>query len=172
MVTAASAPPEELLSNLSQVLWRQRSLIELLRYRLEVQQLLMSSGRDERLAFAVEEVEAAMDEIRRVEDTRLAVVSHTAVALGLPAEATLSEIRERAVSPWDYVLGEHQTALLSLVGETEELATRNRELANRGLADARSLFAAIGGEPEVSTYGPRGSRTQLALPPTLLDRDA
>lgn len=161
-------PARQLFAPLSQVLWRQRELIDLLAYRLECQQFILMASRTERLAFAVGEVEGVLAEIRKVEDRRLSLVGQAAAALGLPADATLSSIRAAAPAPWDHVLGDHQTELLRLVSRTEELATRNREISQRGLADTQSILAA--GQTNVEAYGRHGGRGGLALPPTLVDR--
>lgn len=166
-------PAEPLLAELSRVLWQQRALIEVLQYRLEVQQLMMVAGRDQRLPMAVEEVELTLADIAHVEELRDRVVRDVAAELGLPPGATITQICERAEAPWDFVLGDHQTNLLMLVADAEELATRNKELAHRGLEDSRTLFRQMNGEVTVSAYGRSGSRTStLALPPSLVDRDA
>lgn len=160
---------ESALAQLSRVLWQQRDLIEVLEYRLEVQQLLMVAGRADRLVIAVGEVEAALESIRTVEETRLEVVAAAARALGLPQAATLTQIRAAAPAPWDFVLGDHHTAFLRLVASTEELSARSRELAQKGLGETRAAFSQLGGAP-AQTYGRHGDRGSLALPPTLVDR--
>lgn len=168
-MAAERAQVEAILAQLSRVLWQQRDLIEVLEYRLEVQQLLMISGKSERLGIAVGEVEAALDSIRSVEEKRLRVVEEAAAALGLPRDATLTQIRAAAPEPWDFVLGDHHSAFLKLVASTEELSARSRELAQKGLGETRSAFSQLSGAP-TETYGRHGDRTSLALPPTLVDR--
>jgi hypothetical protein len=168
-MTTADDLAESLLPELSRVLWQQRDLIERLEYRLEVQQLIMVSQRTDRLALAVGEVESAIEQIRVAEDHRLEVVRDVAKSLGLPATATISQIRAVVHPPWDYVLSDHHAAFLRLVTSTEELTTRNRELAHHGLGDARTAVAHLGGVAP-KTYGKKGDRSSLALPPTLVDQ--
>jgi len=168
-MTADHAQAEPILAQLSRVLWQQRDLIEVLEYRLEVQQLLMVAGRADRLPIAVGEVEAALEAIRAVEETRLRVVTEAAAVLGLPRSATLTQIRAVAPEPWDYVLGDHHTAFVRLVASTEELSARSRELAQKGLGETRAAFSQLGGTP-TKTYGRHGDHTSLALPPTLVDQ--
>jgi len=115
---SATTPLAGILGDLSRMLWEQRELIELLEYRLEVQQLLTIAGRADRLPLAIADLE-----------------------------------------------------VLQLVASTEELAATNRELAAKGIADSRRAFEHIGDVP-VTAYGRHGSRPGLALPPTLVDRDA
>jgi hypothetical protein len=168
-MTTADDLAESLLPELSRVLWQQRDLIERLEYRLEVQQLIMVSHRADRLAMAVGEVEAAIEQIRLAEDRRLEIVRQVAGALGLPTTATISQIRAVVEPPWDYVLSDHHTAFLRLVASTEELTSRNRELAHQGLGDARTAVAHLGA-PAPKTYGKKGDRSSLSLPPTLVDQ--
>jgi hypothetical protein len=168
-MTTADDLAESLLPELSRVLWQQRDLIERLEYRLEVQQLIMVAHRTDRLATAVGEVEAAIEQIRLAEERRLQVVREVASALGLPPTATITQIRAVVDPPWDYVLSDHHAAFLRLVASTEELTSRNRELAHHGLGDARTAVAHLGGATP-RTYGKKGDRSSLSLPPTLVDQ--
>jgi hypothetical protein len=164
------ATADSLLPELSRVLWQQRDLIERLEYRLEVQQLIMVSGRSDRLPTAVGEVEAAIAEIKRLEEQRLRIVGDVARALGLPATATITQLRNVVAAPWDVVLSDHHTAFLKLVASTEQLSTRNRDLAHHGLGEARAAVAHMGGAAAPRTYGKRGGQSTLSLPPTLIDQ--
>lgn len=159
LVPATANEPAELLTELSGVLWRQRNQIEVLQYRLEVQQVMCATANERRLQFAVDEVEAALDEIRRTERQRDLVVRQCADELGLAADASLADIRSRAPEPWATLLGEHQIALLELVARTEELASRNRELALRGAHDTRALLDAVTGAESTASYGPTSAAT-------------
>jgi hypothetical protein len=163
---------ESLLYELSRLLWRQRALIEVLHYRLEVQQFVSEGDRADRLAFALEEVDSALDDIRRSERLRTAVVRRCSLKLGLGEDATLSEIRARVPDPWGLMLADHQAALLSLVNGAERQAGRNRELAQRGLADTQSLFEALTGERRTTTYGPAPRAIATTASPTMLDWEA
>lgn len=159
LVPATANESAELLTELSGVLWRQRNQIEVLQYRLEVQQVMCATANERRLQFAVDEVEAALDEIRRTERQRDLVVRQCAEELGLAPDASLADIRSRAPEPWSTLLGDHQSALLELVGRTEELAGRNRELALRGAHDTRALLDAVTGAESSASYGPGAGAT-------------
>jgi hypothetical protein len=163
---------ESMLYELSRILWRQRALIEVLQYRLEVQQFVSDGDRADRLAFALEEVDSALDDIRRSERLRGAVVRRCSLHLGLGEDANLSEIRSRVPEPWQLVLAEHQAALLSLVNGAERQAGRNRELAQRGIAETKALFAALTGERPATTYGPSPRAVATTASPQLLDWEA
>ncbi len=164
---ASGVELDDLLAELSRLLWKQRELIDVLKYRLEVQELVLAAGRDHRLQAALDEVEVAMDEIRRSERSRDGVVRQCAALLGLSDKASLGDIRQRVDASWADVLGEHQSALLVLVADTERLAGANRERSLRGANEARAVLDAVTGSSTATGYGPsvRGQSR-----PALLDR--
>ena len=53
------------LNELSGVLWRERQLLELLLFKLEEEQLILTSGRTQWLGHATREVESVLDQIRK-----------------------------------------------------------------------------------------------------------
>lgn len=164
---------DALLDELSRVLWRQRELIELLDYRLEVQRLVLMGGRPDHLQRALGDVETAMDEIRRLERNRDLVVRECAGRIGLAPDATLSMLKDSVAEPWSSRLAEHQNALLALVAATERNAAANREIAAQGAAETRGVIDEITGTPSLSGYGPNGTRNSGGglSRPALVDRE-
>lgn len=161
------------LDELSRLLYKQRELIGLLGYRLEVQQLLLTAARADRLQLALDDVETVMSEIRRVERNRDLVVRECAQAMGLPDTTTLSMLKEHAPEPWSSAFAEHQAALLGLVAATESTAATNREFAQRGMVETRAILNEITGSEMVTGYGPNAARSAGGLSrPALLDREA
>src|SRR5690606_13328989 len=95
--TVASEPARSgHLAELTRLLWAQRELISELEFRLEVQQLIMTNGRHDRLHLAVADVESVLDRIRTLEDQRLGVVAECAIELGLPVGASLQQLIDAA----------------------------------------------------------------------------
>jgi len=126
------------LPEFSLTLWRQRRLLDALLYRLEVQELLLTSGRHRWLPNATRELEAVIAKLRRHELVRAVQASALARELGLPPDPTLRMITEAAPPPWCEILREHHIALLGLSGQVADLADRLRdELAasSRGIAE-------------------------------------
>ena len=161
------------LDELSRTLYKQRELIEMLAYRLEVQQLILMSARADRLQYALDDVETVMAEIRRVERNRDLIVRKCAQALGLPENTTLTMLRERTPEPWSSTLADHQSALLALVASTESTASSNREFAQRGMVETRAILNEITGSQMMTEYGPNAGRSAGGLSrPALLDREA
>ena len=61
------------LSEVSNILWRERQLLELLVFKLEEEQLVLAAGRNRWLPHATREVETVLGEIKRIELERAAI---------------------------------------------------------------------------------------------------
>ena len=142
------------LTDLSSVLWRSRELLELLLFKLEEEQLLLTAGRSRWLAHATREVEVVLDQIRQTEVARAAYSQAVAGELGLPLEASLAEVADAAPAPWSDLLHQHRKAFLLLTSEISAMAGANRDLLTAGQRAARETMLAFSGT--VETYGPRG----------------
>lgn len=165
---------ERVLGELSQVLWRLRDLTSLLVYRLEVQQLVLLSGRSRWVNVSTEDVDDAIEAIRRQEANRVRIVEHLAPLLGTVGDASLRDLCEAVPSPWDIVLAEHQSEFLTLCAEAEEAARGNRELLHRGLTDVRQFLDSMRGrsaEPSEPAYGGRSAGAGAPASAVLVDRD-
>ena len=146
------------LTEVSNILWRERQLLELLLFKLEEEQLLLAAGRSRWLAHATREVETVLAEIKRVELTRAADVEALAVSLGLPANASLRDLSENAPAPWNSVFDEHREAFLAATQEITALAQDNRELLSRGYQAARQVLSSMD-DQRIETYIPAGLST-------------
>src|SRR5918911_5555036 len=105
------------LSDVSNILWRERQLLELLVFKLEEEQLVLASGRNRWLAHATREVENVLGEIKRVELERAMHVAEAGRELGLTGSPTLRELASLTPAPWDTIFNEHRRALLALAQE-------------------------------------------------------
>jgi hypothetical protein len=150
------------LTEVSNTLWRERQLLELLLFKLEEEQLLLAAGRTRWLAHATREVETVLAEIRTVELARAVQVEDVAVSLGLAPTASLRELAEVAPEPWNAVLADHREAFLVATQEISTLAQDNRELLSRGYQAARSVLTSLDGS-RVETYTPAGLVTNRSI---------
>jgi flagellar FlgN protein len=110
------------LREVSDVLWRERRLLELLEFKLEEERLLTEAGRVRWLARATREVAAVRAELRQAELARAVVVQDAAAELGLEPSVTLQTLAGAAPEPWDGVLARHRHALLRSAREVIRLA--------------------------------------------------
>ena len=86
------------LSEVSNILWRERQLLELLVFKLEEEQLVLASGRTRWLSHATREVETILGEIKRVELERAMAVAGAIGELGLSDAVAARARRDRAVA--------------------------------------------------------------------------
>ena len=156
------------LNSLSEALWRERRLLEMLLFKLEEEQLVLTSGRSRWLAQATREVEAVLDEIRSAELARAVEVEEAAPPLGLAGDASLGELADAAPEPWNELLHSHRDAFASLTAEIGRLADDNRELLAMSHRATQETLASL--EDSVRTYDVTGQPRAEVPAAQLLDR--
>src|SRR5580765_4260303 len=92
------------LSDVSNILWRERQLLELLQFKLEEEQLVLLNGKNRWVAHATREVEMIIEQLREVELQRAMAVNSASRELGLDGEPTLRELAAVAPAPWNNLL--------------------------------------------------------------------
>ena len=155
------------LTRLSDVLWRERTLLELLLFKLEEEQLVLTSGRTRWLTRATKEVEVVLGEIRRTELARAVEVDTAAAAFGLGPNPSLNKLADACPEPWSGLLREHRKAFLTLTAEITQLADLSRELLASGQQATRETLLSLTGESQ--TYTPHGSTSSSVPRARLMD---
>jgi hypothetical protein len=131
------------LQHLSSVLFRERHLLELLLFKLEEEELVLSAGRTRWLAHASREVETVVDELSAMELARASALADVGAELGLEGEAvTLPDVVASAPVPWDGIFGEHQEVLRQLTSEVLEAVTSHRRHLREGYDVIRRALSA------------------------------
>ena len=156
------------LSDVSNILWRERQLLELLVFKLEEEQLVLAAGRSRWLAYATREVENVLTEIKRVELERAVQVADAGCTLGLSGAPTLRELAALTAPPWDGIFAEHRRALLKLAQEIDTITQSNRDILRRGAQATREALAAIG-EIDIDAYDVRGALPDRTLALRIVD---
>jgi hypothetical protein len=116
----------EQLRDVSNILWRERNLLELLAFKLDSERLLARAGRTRWLAMADHEVERVLAELKAVELERGIQVQVLADLLALDSAPTLQSLAAAAPNEWAGILADHRRALLSLAREVDRSARHNR----------------------------------------------
>jgi flagellar biosynthesis/type III secretory pathway chaperone len=145
------------LAEISNILWSERQLLELLSFKLEEEQLLLASGRSRWLAHATREVEMVLDEIKNAELTRALQLSEVGAELGLGPQPSLRDLAAAVEAPWQTIFEQHRMAFLTAVHEIHAMAQLNRELLSRGQRATQEALAWLSertGESEL--YSPSG----------------
>jgi hypothetical protein len=134
------------LELLVDLLGRERSLLDVLVYRLVELRALLVSGDGRYLAWAAEEVEDATAAVRAAELSRAMLISQLAEGWGLLEETlTLAVLIETADPPWRALLQDHRTALATLSAEVDDHASAVRRLARTATKSVAAVLAQVGG---------------------------
>jgi hypothetical protein len=141
------------LSDVSNILWRERQLLELLLFKLEEEQLVLLNGKNRWVAHATREVEMIIEQLKEVELQRAMSVQAAAKELGFTTTPSLRELAQAAPAPWNNLLDEHRRAFLKATQEVESMAQANREMLAQGHRAAKEALTWLGLE-ELETYGP------------------
>ena len=132
------------MEKLSQILWRERELLDTLQFKLELEQLVLASGRTRWLMRAAREVEQVLETIRQTEILRSVAADKAAASLGLEHNPSLSALAEATDEPWRSILHDHHEGFLAATREIAALADANRELISAGYRSAQETLRAIG----------------------------
>ena len=158
----------DVMEKLSLVLWRERELLDTLHYKLEVEQLVLASGRSRWLMHAAREVDGVLTTLRETEVLRAVAADEAAAAIGMSSNPSLSALAEAATEPWSSILDEHRQAFIAVTADIEALADSNRELISAGYRSARETLLAMGDTTD--GYAADGSATAEPARHRLVDR--
>lgn len=156
------------LSELSDVLWTERNLLELLLFKLEEEQLVLTSGRTRWLGHATREVETVLEQIRDAELGRSVESDAVALELGLAPGSGLAALAEHAPAPWDELLRAHRDAFVTLTTEIAQLADGNRELLAMSHRATQETLLSL--QDSVQTYDGQGNSAASDRTAQLIDR--
>jgi len=143
---ALGEPSEQALNDVSTILWRERQLLELLVFKLEEEQLLISAAKVRWVNHASREVELVLEQLRSAELMRAVRVEVAAGQLGLASYPGLRSLALASPEPWSSIFTKHRQAFLELTQEVRELSERNRHLLAKGRDAAREALNWLTGQ--------------------------
>ncbi|MBK7722238.1 MAG: flagellar export chaperone FlgN [Austwickia sp.] len=146
------------LSDLSAGLWRIQELLELLTYKLEVQHVLIETGRARWMGRSTREIDVVLQEMREAELMRAVDAGPVCDALGLSPDTPLSDIAAAAPIPWNSVLDEHRTALTKATRELATLSRSNSDMLEASYRAVKETLDRFNHSSEAPTYTARGAR--------------
>ena len=153
---------DQALNDVSTVLWKERQLLELLVFKLEEEQLLLTAGKARWVNHASREVEIVLEQLRAAELLRALKVEAAAAELGLESFPGLRSLSQAAPEPWCSIFARHRQAFLELTTEVRELSERNRHLLAKGRDAARDALSWLTGKgsPPPQAYTATGGLSQ------------
>lgn len=158
----------EAMERLSLVLWRERELLEQLHFKLEVEQLVLASGRTRWLANAARDIDTVLATIRETEVLRAVAADEAAAWIGMSSNPSLAALAEAAEEPWGSILAEHRQAFVAVTADIGALADSNRHLISAGYRSARETLLSMG--ETTDGYAADGTATAEPVRHRLVDR--
>jgi hypothetical protein len=132
------------VNQLSALLWREREMLELLMFKLEEEQLLLTAGRTRWLPFATREVEQVLDRLKQSAFERSIEVAGVALEWGTSEDATLKEIIAHAPSAaWKETFTSHLQALNELASGIAALRDSNLQYLRAASRSTQETLAHI-----------------------------
>jgi hypothetical protein len=167
---AERAPADLATEELARLLSRERLLLELLLFKLVTLRQLLASGEVRFMSWASDEVERAIEKVRKAELARALAVSELAAATARSeADFTLARLIETAPEPWTSIFADHRQGFGRLTAEINEALAATRRLASAGSGAVTDMLDRLsGGAPEpqfagAATYGP-GAQWETTAP--------
>lgn len=143
------------IQDLSAQLWRERELLDLLTFKLEEEQLLLTAGKTRWLSHGTREVEQVLERLANAGLTRAVIVSAVAAEWGLPQDATLRDLASGAPDgPWGEILEAHLKAMTEQTALIRQLRDANAQFLRAASRSTQETLADT--RPAARTYDARG----------------
>ena len=157
------------MDRLSQVLWRERELLETLAYKLDIERMVLATGRTRWLVNVTREIESVLEDLRATEVLRATAADEAAETVGLSPNPSLQSLADACDEPWRAILIDHRDTMLNLAREIADTSDDAKGLITAGYRSARETLLAIGGSSPES-YSPNGTAVVETRRSRLLDR--
>lgn len=146
---------------LSALLWRERELLELLQFKLEEEQLLLTAGKSRWLQHATREVEQVMSRLRAA--SLACTVETAAVAEEWGAAGADPSLRELIASapagPWGDIFRTHLNAMIELTASIKALRDANEQFLRAASRATQETLSGL--HPNAGTYDAHGAATGI-----------
>ena len=147
------------IHELSALLWRERELLDLLTFKLEEEQLLLTAGKSRWLPHGTREVEQVLERLSKAGLARAVEAAAVAIRWGLPEEASLAELAEAAPDEaWAGILTAHLTAMQRQTAAIQELRDSNEQFLRAAVRSTQETAANL--QPAAGTYDSLGRAGQ------------
>ena len=131
-------------AEVSDILWRERELLDLLLFKLESEQMLLRAGEVRWLARSTREVDLVLEQLRLTEVTRAMEVGALASDHGLSSDSSLAALAEVAPSPWGELFSAHRAAFKTLTDEISAVAEANKVGLLEACAASEQALVSLG----------------------------
>ncbi|MDR6986211.1 hypothetical protein J2Y66_000674 [Paenarthrobacter nitroguajacolicus] len=156
------------IHELSALLWRERELLDLLTFKLEEEQLLLTAGKSRWLPHGTREVEQVLDRVSKAGLARTVETAAVAEQWGVSPDCSLADLAAAAPDPaWAEVLTSHLSAMRQQTLAIKELRDANEQFLRAAVRSTQETLADL--KPAAGTYDSHG-RTGETPAAHLVDR--
>lgn len=159
------------LERLALCLGQQVAALRHLCFKFEIQEVVLTSGRQKWLGETTAELEQAVAALHERDQAVREALAAAAVAVKLSPESTVREVAAAVPEPWNYVLEEHRKGLHELLERVGQLSRTNRQLLARGHAATTAALSFLGAQVS-SGYDDKGRPSPATGSVGLLDARA
>lgn len=157
-------------NELSALLWREREFLELLEFKLETQQLMLTTGKSRWVQRCADEIASVSAKLRQLNLARDLSIVSLAEEWGVDENASLRQIVEGArETVWVDIFNAHLVALVDLLERIKVLRDANELLLRAASRSAQETLAVL--DRSVSTYDSRGHAGSQPATAQLIDKD-
>lgn len=145
------------IHELSALLWRERELLDLLTFKLEEEQLLLTAGKTRWLPHGTREVEQVLERLSNAGLARAVEVAAVAQQWGLSAESSLAQLTAAAPDDaWTEILSSHLAAMQRQTAVIQELRDANEQFLRTAVCSTQETAADLA--PAGGTYDSHGKK--------------
>jgi hypothetical protein len=166
------ADNEHGFDELAMAVGRESDALAHLRFKFEVQQLMLAGGQGIWLNETTHELEAAIAAVQGADAGFRAALQRSAISLGLSPESTLREVAEVVGEPWHYIFEQGREDLRCAVERIGLLCDENRKLLARGYSVVSEALTLLGAAPAGSVYDATGAPARGATRAAILNTKA
>lgn len=142
-------------NELSSLIWHERELLDLLIFKLEEEQLLLTAGKTRWLQHATHEVEQVVIRLREAGLARTVETSRVALEWHAKEDATLSQLAAAApAGPWGDLLRSHLDALSAQTAQVRQLRDENGAFLRAAARSTQETVAVL--QPDTGIYDATG----------------
>lgn len=161
---------DPVLEELAAAITGELTALNHLRFKFEVQQMMLFGGRGVWIEETTGDLELAIADVQDADAVFRRSLAAAARHLGLSPESTLREVAEVVGEPWAYIYGQGRADLMAAIERVGALCTDNRKLLAQGYLATTQALAMLGVETPLG-YDAKGAPT---APPSsiILNRKA
>ena len=127
-----------------------------LRFKFEVQQMILAGGCTTWVGETTEELELAIDGVQAADEVFRSALASASAAVGISPESTLREIAAAVDEPWSYIFRQGREELVRSVDRVTALCGENRKLLARGYLATTAALSLLG-VPTATAYDANGA---------------